>query len=63
MVASGFKINRLQGIYSVRKQLQIYEQNDACRTLYAARCTPLPHSFLCTATHYAHQAVLSGWRR
>ena len=66
--ASEFKINRLQGIYSVRKQLQIYEQTDAyCKctatrhTFHAARHSP--NSALSAATHHAHQAVLSGWRR
>ena len=29
LVASKYKINRLQGIRGLRKQLQIYEQNDA----------------------------------
>ena len=32
-VASECKLNRLQGIYSMRKQLQIYERNDACSVL------------------------------
>ena len=45
--ASEYKINLLQGICSVRKQLQIYEQNDVYCTLHTAhctavRCTPLP---------------------
>ena len=66
--ASEFKTTRLRGIYSVRKQLQFYEQDDAYCKLYATRralhaAHHYPHSALCTATHHAHQAVLSGWRR
>ena len=39
LAASEYKLNRLQAIYSVRKQLQIYERTDAYCKLYARLCT------------------------
>ena len=47
----------------MRKQLQIYEQTDACRKLHATLRIPLFVPQVRAATHHAHQAVLSVWRR